>query len=153
MLCKNFQATTNSTLICGLSFRARCTGRIAPFVSCADNGRILLANLLQSSRSTFSCASFPSFFAFKEGIWDTRTSALGGSPTVSPRIWHISLPLSVCYANALEMCTTRRATINVPANRLRDGLWHTKIRPWEWSRVFVQEVIVLWSSRVLLYRL
>src|SRR5215468_1830051 len=72
---------------------------------------------------------------------------------INPRIWHLSWHLRVCYSNALEMCATRRATINVPANRLRDGLWHTKIRPWEWSRVFMQEVIVLWSSRVLLCRL
>src|SRR5262249_53836458 len=36
--------TTNSTLIGGLSFCARDTGSIAPRVSCADNGRILLAN-------------------------------------------------------------------------------------------------------------
>jgi hypothetical protein len=42
-----------------------------------------LANLLQSSSSTFSCVSFPSFFAFQEGMWDTQISALGGSPTVS----------------------------------------------------------------------
>jgi hypothetical protein len=42
-----------------------------------------LANLFQSSRSTFSCASFPSFFAFKEGMWDTQISALLSSPTVS----------------------------------------------------------------------
>jgi hypothetical protein len=40
------------------------------------NLRILLANLLQRSRSTFSCVSFPSFFAFKEGMWDTQ-------------IWHL----------------------------------------------------------------
>jgi hypothetical protein len=42
-----------------------------------------LANLLQSSRSTFSRGSFPSFFAFKEGMWDTQMSALLSSPTVS----------------------------------------------------------------------
>jgi hypothetical protein len=44
---------------------------------------ILLANPLQSSRSTFSRESFPSFFAFKEGMWDTQISALLSSPTVS----------------------------------------------------------------------
>ena len=44
---------------------------------------ILLANLLQGSRSTFSCASYPSFFAFQEGMWDTQISALLNSPTVS----------------------------------------------------------------------
>src|SRR3984893_16102021 len=40
---------------------------------------------LQSSRSTFSCASFPSFFAFKEGMLETHISALLSSPTVSDR--------------------------------------------------------------------
>jgi hypothetical protein len=50
------------------------------------NARILLANLLQSSRSTFSRGSFPSFFAFKEGMWDPQISALLSSPTVSARL-------------------------------------------------------------------
>src|SRR5438093_13067525 len=50
-----------------------------------DNLRILLANQLQSSGSTFSCVSFPSFFAFQEGMWDTQISALPSSPTVSGR--------------------------------------------------------------------
>src|SRR5437868_12894747 len=44
---------------------------------------ILLANLLQSSSSTFSYVSFPSFFAFKEGMWVTQNSALLNSPTVT----------------------------------------------------------------------
>jgi hypothetical protein len=44
-----------------------------------------LANLLQSSRSTFPWGSFLSFFAFKEGMLDTQISALGGWPTVSAR--------------------------------------------------------------------
>src|SRR3989454_11693868 len=38
---------------------------------------------LQSSNSTFSCVSFPSFFAFQEGMWDTQIWALLSSPTVS----------------------------------------------------------------------
>ena len=46
--------------------------------SCPDNARILLANLFQSSRSTFSWESFPSFFAFKAGMSDTQILALGG---------------------------------------------------------------------------
>src|SRR5438105_14884617 len=50
-----------------------------------ENLRILLANQLQSSGSTFSCVSFPSFFAFQEGMWDTQISALPSSPTVSGR--------------------------------------------------------------------
>ena len=41
-----------------------------------------MANLLQSSSSTFSCVSFPGFFAFQEGMWDTHISALLSSPTV-----------------------------------------------------------------------
>jgi hypothetical protein len=58
---------------------------IAYPASVSKNLRILLANLLQGSRSTFSCASYPSFFAFKEGMWDTQISALLNSPTVSHR--------------------------------------------------------------------
>src|SRR5262245_34593187 len=55
------------------------------FLRLSSNGRILLANLLQSSSSTFSCVSFPSVFAFQEGMWDTQISALLNSPTVSGR--------------------------------------------------------------------
>jgi hypothetical protein len=44
---------------------------------CPLIGRILLANLLQGSRSTFYRGSFPSFFAFKEGMLDTQISDLG----------------------------------------------------------------------------
>ena len=51
------------------------------FVS--KKGGILLANLFQGSRSTFSQGSFPSFFAFEEGMWDIHISALLSSPTVS----------------------------------------------------------------------
>ena len=50
------------------------------------NGRILLANPLQSSKRTFSWGSFLSFFACKEGMWDTQIAALLSSPTVSARI-------------------------------------------------------------------
>src|SRR5436305_11481180 len=38
---------------------------------------------LHSSSSTFSCTSFPSFFAFQDGICEAQISALRGSPTVS----------------------------------------------------------------------
>jgi len=54
------------------------------FVS--KKGGILLANLFQGSRSTFSQGSFPSFFAFEEGMWDIHISALLSSPTVSARL-------------------------------------------------------------------
>src|SRR5205823_10564753 len=57
---------------------------IHPSSLVSQNLPILLANLLQSSRSTFSGASSPSFFAFKEGIWDPQISALLRSPTVFP---------------------------------------------------------------------
>jgi hypothetical protein len=56
-------------------------------LACRRNGGILLANLLQSSSSTFSCVSFPGFFAFQEGMWDTHISALLSSPTVSGGIF------------------------------------------------------------------
>jgi hypothetical protein len=49
----------------------------------SKNLPILLANPLQRSRSTFSRENFPSFFAFKKGMWGTQISALLSSPTVS----------------------------------------------------------------------
>ena len=55
------------------------------------NGRILLANLLQSSKSTFSCVSFPGLFAFQEGLWDTHISALLSSPTVSGSVLKVEI--------------------------------------------------------------
>src|SRR5215475_10727537 len=60
-----------------------CALLTGSFSGRATIGRILLANLFQSSSSTFSCVSFPGFFAFQEGIWDTQVSALLNSPTVS----------------------------------------------------------------------
>jgi hypothetical protein len=56
---------------------------------CSLNERILLANLLQSSRSTFSRGNFLSFFAFQEGMLDTQISARGGWPTVSERFLRV----------------------------------------------------------------
>src|SRR5215471_16956220 len=47
---------------------------------------VLVANLIQSSKRTFSWRSFLSFFAFQEGMWDTQIVALLSSPTVSGRI-------------------------------------------------------------------
>jgi hypothetical protein len=44
---------------------------------------LLLANLLQSSKRSFSRGSFPSFFAFKDDMLDTQILALRGSPTVT----------------------------------------------------------------------
>ena len=38
---------------------------------CTDNAPILLVNLLQSSRSTFSYEDFRSFLVFNEGMLDT----------------------------------------------------------------------------------
>src|SRR5438132_37903 len=61
-------------LICGLSFWAQLGARIGPLGVCRINGRILLANLLQSSRSTLSRGSFLSFLAFKEGMLSTLIS-------------------------------------------------------------------------------
>ena len=49
------------------------------------NGRILLVNPLQRSRSTFFGGSLLNFFAFKEGMLDTHISVLWGWPTVSGR--------------------------------------------------------------------
>src|SRR5215510_5281191 len=66
------------------TFFSRCTkdANVDP-AEVSKNGGILLANLLQSSSSTFSCVSFPRFFAFQESMWDAPISALLNSPTVS----------------------------------------------------------------------
>jgi hypothetical protein len=52
-------------------------------IEVAKIGPILLVNLLQSSKSTFSWGNFLSFFACKEGMLSTPISVLGGWPTVS----------------------------------------------------------------------
>src|SRR5215475_14853131 len=67
------------------SFCIPADGVVVQMIRCTNNGRILLVNLLQSSRSTFSRGSFLSFFAFQEGMRDRQTSALLGSPTVPGR--------------------------------------------------------------------
>jgi hypothetical protein len=74
--------TSNLTLIFRISFVALFPYQKSLINHCSHNGGILLANLLQSSSSTFSCVSFPGFFAFQEGMWDTHISALLSSPTV-----------------------------------------------------------------------
>jgi hypothetical protein len=59
--------------------------RYAPQLIVSQNEGVLLANLLQRSRSTFSWESFLSFFTFQEGMLDTQNLALEGWPTVSGR--------------------------------------------------------------------
>src|SRR5215216_6358468 len=57
------------------------------------NAPILLANLFQGSRSTLSCVSFPSVFAFQAGMWGIPISALLNSPTVSARLlYSLTIP-------------------------------------------------------------
>src|SRR5438067_1015059 len=76
----------------------------------SQNPQILLANLLQSSRSTFSWGSFLSFFAFKEGMLGTQISALGGWPTVSPQylrlpcagLLSVNMAISINYEDRLK---------------------------------------------------
>jgi hypothetical protein len=75
--------STICTLIVVLSFRLYFAGSSAILGHCPQNGRVLLANLFQGSKRTLSCAGFPIFLAFKEGMWDTQISALLNSPTVT----------------------------------------------------------------------
>jgi hypothetical protein len=60
----------------GMELTVSSTGSGRP--RCKLNARILLANPLQSSRSTFSRGSLLSFFAFQEGMLGTPISVLGG---------------------------------------------------------------------------
>ncbi len=66
------------------AFFYRCTkdAHVDP-AEVSKKGGILLVNLLQSSRSTFSRGSLFSFFALKGGMLSTPISVLGGWPTVS----------------------------------------------------------------------
>src|SRR5215475_11877789 len=86
---------------------------------CRFNGRILLANSLQSSKRTFSWGSFLSFFAFKEGMWDTQIAALLSSPTVSGRI---------LLANPLQ---SSKRTLSwgsfLSFFAFKEGMWDTQI--------------------------
>src|SRR5262249_41667232 len=71
-------------------------------IICGLYSRILLANPLQSSSSTFSWGSFLGFFAFKEGVWDTQIAALLSSPTVSLRIPNRLLVYVLCSQHVSE---------------------------------------------------
>jgi hypothetical protein len=82
---KNFLAIHQLDIHLCTEFPYTSTGRITTLAWCTDNGRILLANLLRRSRSTFSWGSFLSLCAFKVGMMDAQISALGGWPTVSAR--------------------------------------------------------------------
>jgi hypothetical protein len=69
----------------------------------SQNARILLVNLLQSSRSTFSRGNLLSFFAFKEGMLGTLISVLGGWPTVSARFLRLRSAKLLAVTLALEI--------------------------------------------------
>src|SRR5215470_857869 len=85
---------------------------MAPRAEWPDNGQILLANLLQSSRSTFSRGSCLSFFAFQEGILSTPISALRGWPTVSARFVDIApVGLTACRGDSWRDTVENTPTI------------------------------------------
>src|SRR6516165_1413352 len=74
---------------------------------------MLLANLLQSSSSTFSCVSFPSFFAFQESMWDAPISAPLNSLTVSGRFLGArTMPETSRGAQDHCTCTTNRVHLS-----------------------------------------
>ena len=83
----------SKALIVLLSLAPLCPTKIL------ENARILLANLLQSSRSTFSWGSFLSFFAFKEGMLGTPISVLGGREQYPPVFLTCLQTIHVCYGH------------------------------------------------------
>src|SRR5262245_6884611 len=94
-------------------FQYISTGVVRQLDGGACNGRILLVNPHQSSRSTFSQGSLLSFFAFKEGMLGTPISVLGGWPTVSDRFLRLQRGhrLHLWYIGKrtlVEMLTVRR---------------------------------------------
>src|SRR4029450_4854321 len=68
---------TNSTFIGVLSFRTRCTRRIASLLACADNGRILLANLFLCDRAAVATLDSPCSWAFNDGICEAHLRHFG----------------------------------------------------------------------------
>jgi hypothetical protein len=100
------KVTTDKPLYQSLEVVALIVSDVEPvcFASCHCDVilKILLANLHKSSRSTIYCASFASFFAFKEGMVETHISALLSSPTVthesgSPQLMKIAGLFSAEY--------------------------------------------------------
>jgi hypothetical protein len=79
---------------------------------------------LQSSSSTFSCVSFPSFFAFQEGMWDTQISALLSSPTVSVGF----VRHSKCLSNKQELSSMQNFVLTIGKPSLAMG--HQRHRPY-----------------------
>src|SRR5262249_43758865 len=75
----------------------------------SENVLILLPNLLQSSRSTFPCEGFLSFFAFKEGMSIARS--LAEEYPGSPREMHTSAHPRCVRACMREDSTMRLSTI------------------------------------------
>ena len=103
--------------VSGVSYwtlRRGIVGHLRPY---ANNGRILLVNPFQSSRSTFYRGSLLSFFAFKEGMLGTPISVLG--PPVangqfvavrerSCRVWFYQGPITqgficICYPKCIPL--------------------------------------------------
>ena len=101
----------NGTQFFVMCFSTLATDSIASLLACTVNGRILLANLFQSSRSTLSCVSFLSVFAFQAGMWGTRISILLNSPTVTHEPG-----LSTAYENSPAICSSSTSSARGLAN-------------------------------------
>jgi hypothetical protein len=65
-------------------------------------------------RVLFSWGSFPSLFAFQEGMWDTQISAVEGSPTVSAPLCTHNLTTSLRNFYATFM-TSRTPSVILPS--------------------------------------
>ena len=73
---KTSSLTTNLTLICVLSFRARDIGKIAPFASCTDNGRILLVILFPRHMVVVTVSDFQYSWTCNDGLLAALWTAL-----------------------------------------------------------------------------
>jgi hypothetical protein len=62
---KTCSPATNRTLIYGMGFYTPLWWMCCPCMPCRRNGRILLANLLQCSKSTFFSGKFPQLFCLQ----------------------------------------------------------------------------------------
>jgi hypothetical protein len=86
----------------------------------------LLANLFQGSRSTLSCVSFPSVFAFQEDMWATHISAFLDSPTVPHEP-----ELSTTYGNSGLF--SAESPMSLALTTTYENSYFRRNPPWVWQ--------------------
>jgi hypothetical protein len=86
---KTCSPATNRTLIYGMGFYTPLWWMCCPCMPCRRNGRILLANLLQCSKSTFFSGKFPQLFCLQRRyVEHTNFATWGFANSIRPLFAH-----------------------------------------------------------------